>query len=78
MSTTTVTVSIQEARAHLSRWVSAATRGEKVVISSRGKPVARLEPVGQPEKRPLGFVKGALPESFFDPLPDEELRAWEL
>lgn len=27
----------------------------------------------------LGFVKGPpLPDSFFDPLPEEELQAWEL
>jgi len=27
----------------------------------------------------LGFVKGSpLPESFFDPLPEEELQAWGL
>ena len=30
-------------------------------------------------KRRLGFVKGPpLPESFFDPLPEEELQAWGL
>ena len=30
-------------------------------------------------KLQLGFVKGPpLPESFFDPLPEEELRAWGL
>ena len=28
-------------------------------------------------KRRIGFMKGAeLPDSFFDPLPDEELEAW--
>ena len=31
------------------------------------------------QKIHLGFVKGPpLPESFFDPLPEEELRAWGL
>ena len=31
------------------------------------------------KKRPLGFVKGPpLPDSFFDPLPEEELRLWGL
>ena len=31
------------------------------------------------QKIQLGFVKGAsLPESFFDPLPEDELRAWGL
>ena len=31
------------------------------------------------QKIELGFVKGfPLPESFFDPLPEEELQAWGL
>ena len=31
------------------------------------------------QKIQLGFVKGPpLPESFFDPLPEEELQAWGL
>ena len=30
-------------------------------------------------KRQLGFVKAPpLPESFFDPLPEEEMQAWKL
>jgi hypothetical protein len=34
-----------------------------------------------PQKRCLGFLKDKvppLPESFFDPLPEEDLRAWGL
>ena len=72
------TVNIQEAKTHLSRLVNAAAHGEEVVIAHRGVPVVRLEPIMQPGKRPLGFVKGSLPESFFDPLPDEELQDWAL
>ena len=31
------------------------------------------------QKLRLGFVKGSpLPDSFFDPLPEEELQAWGL
>ena len=36
------TVSIAEAKAHLSELVSAAEAGEDVVITKRGKPVASL------------------------------------
>jgi prevent-host-death family protein len=75
MSATT-TVNIQEAKTHLSRLISAAIQGEEVVIANRGIPAVRLEPVCQSGKRPLGFVKGTLPASFFDPLSDEELQAW--
>lgn len=42
-----------------------------------GKPCARLVPLEEKRERPLGFLKGTLPESFFDPLPDDELAAWE-
>ena len=30
-----------------------------------------------PSKVPLGFLKGSVPDSIFDPLPEEELKAWE-
>ena len=35
----------------------------------------------QPQKRQLGFLKDKvppLPDSFFDPLPEEDLQAWGL
>jgi len=35
--------------------------------------------IEQKPKRQLGFAKGAeLPDSFFEPLPEEELQAWGL
>jgi len=38
---------------------------------------SEVEPVKQ--KLRLGFVKGPpLPESFFEPLPEEELQVWGL
>jgi prevent-host-death family protein len=43
------TVTVTEAKAHLSRLLGLVRRGESVVILHRGRPVARLEPVG-----PLG------------------------
>jgi len=35
-------VSIKEAKSHLSRLIAAVEKGEEVVITRRGKPVARL------------------------------------
>jgi hypothetical protein len=33
----------------------------------------------KPQKRQLGFAKGAeIPDSFFEPLSEEELQAWGL
>ena len=41
------------------------------------KPVARLAPVEPPARRRMGFVQGSVPDSFWDPLPDDELARWE-
>lgn len=41
MKTTTVT----EAKAHLSQLLGLVQKGESVLILSRGKPIARIEPV---------------------------------
>jgi prevent-host-death family protein len=72
------TVNIQDAKTNLSKLLASVARGGEVIIANRGTPVARLEPVITNKKRQLGFVKGALPASFFDPLPEEELNAWGL
>jgi prevent-host-death family protein len=37
-------VSLREANQHFSRYVAVAERGEEVIITRRGKPVARLLP----------------------------------
>lgn len=68
---------VHEAKTHLSRLLDAVEAGETVLITRRGKPIAKLEPVRQ---RPVfGSMKGRIQfdESFFDPLPEDELRAWE-
>ena len=53
--------------------------GEDVVIARRGTPVARMVRVRKQGKRQFGSMKGRikLDDSFFDPLPEEELAAWE-
>ena len=53
--------------------------GEEVVIARRGEPVARLVRCKPAAKRQFGAMKGKLvvEDCFFDPLPEEELRAWE-
>jgi antitoxin (DNA-binding transcriptional repressor) of toxin-antitoxin stability system len=54
-----------------------AEHGEDVVTARDGTPVARLVPIQQPPARPVGFVPGAVPDVFFDPLPESELELWE-
>ena len=46
-------VNIREARRRLSDIVSAAERGQSTVITRRGRQVARVDPVGADEGRPL-------------------------
>jgi prevent-host-death family protein len=73
------TFNIQEAKTNLSKLVHLAVDGgDEVIIASRGVPAVRLEPITKKTKRELGFVAGKLPDSFFEPLPEEELQAWAL
>jgi prevent-host-death family protein len=69
-----MTVSV-DAKVQLSELLKRVEAGEEVVLTHGGVPVARLLPVK--EKRKLGFVEGRVPDEFFDPLPEEELKAWE-
>jgi prevent-host-death family protein len=72
-----LTVNMQEAKTNLSRLVASLKQGNEVIIANRGVPVARLEAIKDDKKRPMGFVGGELPQSFFDPLPEGELALWE-
>jgi prevent-host-death family protein len=75
------TVTIHEAKTHLSKLIARVEAGEEIVIARGKEPVARLTPVGKAKTRPAaGILKGKLniPDSFFfDPLPEEELNLWE-
>ena len=55
-----------------------ALRNKKVqVIILPAEDIAKEQP--KPKKRQLGFAKGAeVPDSFFEPLPEEELQSWGL
>jgi prevent-host-death family protein len=72
-----IQVNVQEAKTRLSQILAQVESGEDVVIARDGKPIARLVPVGPPPPRLVGFVPGNVPESFFEPLPDDELDRWE-
>ncbi|MDR7434562.1 MAG: type II toxin-antitoxin system prevent-host-death family antitoxin [Armatimonadota bacterium] len=72
----TKVINVHEAKAHLSEILERVRRGEEIILGKYGKPYARLIPV-QRERVPLGFLNIRVPESFFEPLPEEELKAWE-
>lgn len=69
-------MNVQEAKTRLSQILVQAESGEEVVIARDGKPVVRLVPVTSPPPRPVGFVNGSVPDTFSDPLPEDELAAW--
>ena len=74
-----VTVNIHEAKINLLRLLDKVEAGEEVVIARSGTPVARIVRVQKQGKREFGSMKGRikLDDSFFEPLPEEELAAWE-
>lgn len=73
-------VTIHAAKSNLSKLIEQAQAGNEVIIARGAEPVVKLVPIDhQPPKRRFGALKGKLtvPASFFDPIPDEELAAWE-
>lgn len=70
---------VHEAKTNLSKLIERALAGEDVVITRGDTPVVKLVPVEAKPKRVFGSMKDEFKfdESFFDPLPEEELRAWE-
>ena len=78
-------VNVHEAKTNLSRLLLLVEAGEEVVIARNGEPVARLVRVQKRSKRQFGSWKGRIKlddaifddSFFFDPLPEEELAAWE-
>ena len=71
-------VNIYDAKTQLSRLIDRATAGEEILIGRSGKPLVRLVPVEDASPRTPGLLKGlAIPAALFDPLPDDELDAWE-
>jgi len=76
-------VNVHEAKTHLSKLLERAHRGEVIVLAKAGKPYARLMPLASEE--PVERVLGRLDDQvssiddgvYFEPLPDDELEAWE-
>ena len=76
----TTTVNVHEAKTHFSKLLERVRQGEEIIVAKAGKPVAKLVPLpGTPRRRVPGSARGKIkvPESFFEPLPDEILDAFE-
>lgn len=73
-------VNVHDAKTQLSRLLVRAEAGEEVVIARNGTPVARLVRYeSSPGARRFGAMKGRfeVDDRFFEPLPEDELAAWE-
>lgn len=73
------TVNIHEAKTNLSRLLEAVQRGEPLIISKAGKPIARVTRVDAPgpgSMKRLGFLTGQIevPEDF-DRMGEDEIAA---
>jgi len=80
-----VTVTVHEAKTHLSRLLARVEAGEEVVIARGKQGIAKLVPLNPPpkKKRVPGWLAHTLPpgkdpleDGFWDPLPPEELALW--
>ncbi len=71
-------VNIHDAKTNLSRYLAELQPDETIVLCNRNKPVAEIRSLrGKPVRKPrIGVAKGefVVPDSFFEPLPDEVLR----
>jgi len=68
------TVTVVEAKAHLSELLDKVEAGEQVVITRHGKPVARLSPESPPKKPFTSLAKFRARMPRLDPTLSETLR----
>lgn len=76
-----IRLNIHEAKTHLSRYLANLKPGEVILLCRHNKPVAEIRALPEERKqpRPIGLGKGTvtLPPEFFDPLPEDLIRAFE-
>jgi prevent-host-death family protein len=75
------TVTTHKAKSELSKLLARVEAGEEIIIARGNKPIAVLMPINMRVERPRipGSWKArfSVPSSVFEPLPEEELAAWE-
>ena len=69
----TRTVNLDEARNQLPDLIAISSDGGEVIITDKGKPVARLVAIGSRKRRVAGLNRGDIwtSEDFDDPIPNE-------
>lgn len=78
---TMIKLNIHEAKTHLSHYLEEVEHGETILLCRRNQPVAEIRPlaVRSGKKRPIGLAKGkfAVPDSFFEELPDDTMALFQ-
>jgi antitoxin (DNA-binding transcriptional repressor) of toxin-antitoxin stability system len=76
-----IRINVHEAKTHLSRYLAELAPGETLLVCKRNVPIAEIRrlPAQRSAKRPIGLAKDVfrVPPSFLEPLPAEELSAWD-
>ena len=75
-----IRLNIGEAKTHLSKYLQLVQQGETVIVCRRNVAIAEIRALPKPleEPRPVGIDRGmTVPPSFFEPLPDEIIDAFE-
>lgn len=73
-------VTVHKAKTTLSKLIAEVEAGEEILIMRGTKPAARLVSVDNvPAVREFGALAGqvSVTAAFFEPLPEEELAAWD-
>lgn len=75
-----IRVNMAELKANLSSYMERVEGGETIVVCRRNVPIAEIRPLQKHASKPrrVGIDRGmTVPPSFFEPLPDTLLDAFE-
>jgi antitoxin (DNA-binding transcriptional repressor) of toxin-antitoxin stability system len=72
-------VTVHVAKTTLSKLIERAEAGEEIVIARGDQPAVKLIPLKPAPHRQFGLYQGLakIGPEFFEPLPQEELDAWD-
>ena len=76
-----MTITLNDAKTHLSALIERANAGEEIIITKHGKPVATLKRAETSERRPVGLhAREHSDRELLEatrPLSDNELEDWQ-
>ncbi len=73
-----IVVNVHDAKTNFSKLLEQAHAGQEIILAKAGKPYARMVPLAAHRSgRQPGGLSGRVGPEFFEPLPEEELNAWD-